>query len=267
MRLSLTLLLSISISSQLIGQTEQSVLSFDDIRQWRTHSVTLTDNGEWYTTLYSLFDESESPADSVTEQRIEAYFKDDNQTDVLYICSATEGVKYEVPNGSKPRFSSSSDWIAYQIEPEAEEDEASEAEEESTLIELRHLASGFTVRYESDANYSFIEEANYFITQDKSSLLIYDLTNRREHYIGHIGEYLADKESPYIIYTIATEDKRGNGIYLYDPTKRMTRALQTGNYIYSDLSWNSDKTALVALKYIQQKILKALPRVWDLPQD
>ncbi|MEL6655761.1 MAG: prolyl oligopeptidase family serine peptidase [Bacteroidota bacterium] len=249
MRLLLTLLLSICITCQLIGQTEKSVLSFDDIRQWRTHSVTLADNGEWYTTLYSLSDESESPADSVTEQRIEGYFTDNNQTDVLYICSSTDGVKYKVPNGSKPRFSSSSDWIAYQIKPEAEEDEASEGEEESTLIELRHLASGFAVRYESDASYSFIEDTDYFVTQDNNSLLIYDLTNRREHYIGHIGEYLADKESQYIAYTIASEDRRGNGIYLYDPSKRMTRALQTGNYIYSSLSWNEDKTALAAYKY------------------
>ena len=106
-----------------------------------------------------------------------------------------------------------------------------------------------TVKYESSASYRFFEDRNYFITFDKNSLLIYDLDNRREHYIGNFGEYLIDKESEYIAYTISSKDKRGNGIYLYNPDDMITMALQTGNFIYSNLSWNHSKNMLAAYKY------------------
>ena len=109
------------------------------------------------------------------------------------------------------------------------------------------------MRYESTASYRFLEDKNYFITTDEKSLLVYDLDNRSEHYIGNIGEFLVDRKSDYIAYTIASEDKRGNGIYLYDPSKMTTRALQTGNFIYSNLSWNSTKDALAAYRYNKVK--------------
>ena len=113
-----TILLTIGGNSGLHAQSKREPLTFEDIRQWRNHSVTLSDNGEWYTTLYTLYDKKEAKEDSVehpSEQKLKGYYKEDNQTDILYICNAKDGVKYEVPNGSKPAFSTSSDWIAYQI--------------------------------------------------------------------------------------------------------------------------------------------------------
>ncbi len=241
-------------SNALQAQDSQEEISFDDVRQWRTHAVTLSDNGKWYTTLYSLFDKPEAALDSLQKQRSEqiakTYFEEDNQTDVLYICSATDGVKYKIPDAKRPIFSASSDWIAYQIQPDSEKDKD---KKDTTFIELRHLASDFTIRYESTAAYRFLEDKNYFITTDQKSLLVYDLDNRREHYIGNIGEYLVDRKSEYIAYTIASEDKRGNGVYLYHPSKMTTRALETGNFIYSNLSWNSRKNALAAYRYNRLK--------------
>ncbi len=254
------ILLAIAGNNQLYAQAEKESLSFDDIRMWRTHSVTLSDNGEWYTKLYSLSDKPETKKDTLKEnpskQKIIGYYQEDNQTDILYICSSKEGIKYQVPHGSKPVFSAASDWIAYQIKPESENNKDDKNKKDKTIIELKHLESGFTVKYESSATYRFLEDKNHFITADKNSLLIYDLDNRREHYIGNIGEFLVDKKSDYIAYTIASEDKRGNGIYLYNPGKMTTRALQTGNFIYSNLSWNSSKNVLAAYKYnkIEKKI-------------
>jgi len=238
----------------LYAQADKEALSFEDVREWRSHAVTLSDNGEWYTTLYRLLDKPESAKDSIqkkrSEQIAETYYQENNQTDVLYICHAKDGVKYKVPDGTKPIFSAASDWIAYQIKPEPEK---SKDQKDTTLIELKHLASNFTIQYQSTAAFRFLEDENYFITTDENSLLVYDLDNRREHYIGNIGEYLVDRKSEYIAYTIASADKRGNGIYLFDPTKMTTRALQTGNFIYSNLSWNSSKTALSAYKYNKNK--------------
>ena len=241
--------LTISGNNKLYAQVKKEPLAFGDIRQWRTHSVTLSDNGEWYTTLYSLFDKPELKKDTIAEQKITEYYQEDNQTDVLYICHSKNGIKYKVPYGSEPVFSHASDWIAYKIVLESEKKEDDKNKKDTTYIELKHLESDFTIKYESSATYQFLEDKNYFITSDKNSLLIYDLDNRREHYIGNMGEYLVDKKSEYVAYTINSEDKRGNGIYIYDLKKMTTRALLTGNFIYSNLSWNKSKNAVAAYKY------------------
>ncbi len=248
---SLIVLLVIGGNNNVSAQTNKVPLSFDDIRQWRTHSVTLSDNGEWYTTLYSLFDtpdKKDTAKDGATE-KVKVLYTEDNQTDVLYISNARGQVKYKIPKGSDPIFSEESDWIAYRITEEKEDDKEGEDSDDKIFIELRHLESGFAVKYEANVSYEFLEDSNYFVTSDDDNILVYDLDNRREHYIGNIGEYLVDEKSTYIAYTITSEDKRGNGIYLYDAAKMTTRALQTGSFIYSNLAWNNERNALAAYKY------------------
>jgi len=254
--------ISIAISLSLTGinniqaQSNKKILKIEDIELWRNHSVTLSDDGNWYTVLYTLTETPEQIIDSTLEKSDKEnldFYGEDARTDVLYICHAKTGVKYQIPDGSNPLFSSSSDWIAYRKKSEPGKEEK---EEQNNIIELKNLNTGDTIQYKSDAEYQFAEDKDYFITSDKNSLLIYDLENLREHYIGNMGEFLLDKKSEYIAYTISSEDKRGNGIYLYNPKKMTTRALQTGNFIYSNLSWNIDKTALAALKYnqVEEKI-------------
>ena len=248
------ILLTTVFNSRMCAQVPRDTLSFDDIRMWRTHTATLSDNGEWYTIRYSLIDEPETETDTAkynyVKQRFEQYYGENNKTDVLYICHFEEGVKYEISDGRNPVFSTDSDWIAYQIENDSKEPEDDSGDKEvQNIIELKHLSSNFTVRDESEANYTFPEDKNYFITSDENSLLVFDLDRRKEHYIGNIGEYLVDKKSEFIIYTILTEDKRGNGIYQYDPRNKTTRALHTGNFLFSNLSWNTTNNSIAAYKY------------------
>ena len=252
--LSLITLVSILGFNGIQAQSEKKVLGIEDVKLWRSHSVILSDDGQWYTVLYTLREKPEVKQDSTkkayAEQIFKEFYDENNQTDTLYICNANTGIKYEIKDGKRPVFSAASDWVAYQIKSDKEEPKADkETKEEKAIIELKHLASGFTVKYESNASFSFTEDQNYFISSDKNGLLVYDLDNRREHYIGNIGEYLIDKKTDYIAYTIASEDKRGNGIYLYHPEQMTTRAIQTGNFIFTNLSWNHDNSALVAYKY------------------
>ena len=245
----------LTVTSDLQAQSKNKILTIEDVELWRDHSVTLSDNGEWYTVLYSLTEKPELKNDTTKEnsdmkKKAMDFYGEDFRTDVLYIFSANTGVKYQIPDGSNPEFSSASDWIAYRIEPGSQKEKK---EENEKIIELKNLKTGITKQYKSNAAYQFTEDGNYFITSDKQSLLIYDLDNLREHYIGNPGEFLIDKKSEYIAYTISSEDKRGNGIYLYNPKKMITRPLETGNFIYSNLSWNEDKTVIAALKYQKVK--------------
>jgi len=240
-------------TNPLIGQTQKESLTLKDIRLWRSHSTVLSDNGQWYTIHYRLVDKPESQNDTILQQLIqqtsEEFYTDSNKTDVLYIHNVKAGLKYEIPDGVDPVFSNDSDWIAYKIVKESGKKEKDDEKKDTTFIELKNLSSDFTVRYESDATYSFPEDKNYWITESKNALLIYDLDDRSEHFIGNVGEYLEDKKTKFIAYTIHTEDKRGNGIYLYNPQDRTTRTLMTGNFIFSDLSWNHAKDAIAAYKY------------------
>ena len=260
--LSAGIIISLSLAgiNNLQAQSKKKTLTIEDVELWRNHSLSLSDDGDWYTVLYSLTEKPESEKDSTNENKdIKKkdldFYGEDTRTDVLYICNSETGVKYQIPDGSKPVFSSASDWIAYRIESKSLKKKKKEDKNEK-IIELKNLKTGNTIQYKSDAEYRFAEDRNYFITSDKNSLLIYDLDNLREHYIGNLGEFLIDKKSEYVAYTISSEDKRGNGIYLYNPQRMTTRALQTGNFIYSNLSWNKDKTALAALKYnkVKEKI-------------
>ncbi len=254
---SIIILLSLSGNNELQAQSNKKILTIEDVKLWRNHSVTLSDSGNWYTVLYSLSEKPESKKDSTKEnsdkkKKNPDFYGKDNETDILYICHSEGGVKYQVTDGSNPVFSSASDWIAYQVKKETESKKEKKEKDEKT-IELKNLKTGYTVQYKSNAEYKFAEDKNYFITSDENSLLIYGLDNRREHYIGNIGEYLIDKKSDYIAYTISSEDKRGNGIYLYNLKNMTTMALQTGNFIFSNLSWNNEKTALAAYKYNKLK--------------
>lgn len=251
----ITITLSVTGINNVQAQSDKKVLKTEDVELWRNNTVTLSDDGNWYTVLYSLTEKPEQNGDAAEEkddkeiQDIDFYGKD-ARTDVLYISNVTNGIIYQVPGGSNPQFSSSSQWIAYIKEPKTGKEEKGE---NNRIIELKNLKTGDTLQYKSDAAYRFAEDKEYFITSDKNSLLVYDLQNRREHYIGNTGEFLMDKKSEYIAYTISSEDKRGNGIYLFNPVNMTTRALQTGNFIYSNLAWNKERTALAAIKYNQSK--------------
>ncbi len=265
----LILLVSLSLTSGLKGQTGKKALGLDDIELWRNNSVTLSDNGKWYTVLYSLNERPDAGSNQNAGKKDSTknetdFYGSDAKTDVLYICNS-DGIKQRIERGANPRFSSSSEWIAYSIEPESGRGGSGNGRNGSasarnssgngnakTIIELRNLATGFTRRYESNAQFSFLEDMNYFVSSDRSSLLIYDLDELMEHFIGDMGEYLADKRSPYLVYTISSDDTRGNGIYLFDLKKKTTLPLLTGNFIYSNLTWNKDRTALAALKYTSE---------------
>ena len=208
------ILFSLAGIINLQAQSEKKTLTIEDVEIWRNHSVTLSGDGEWYTVLYSLNEEPESKKES-TEENSDKKQKDidvygqDARTDVLYICHSKTGVKYQIPDGSQPKFSSASDWIAYQIKPKSdkkEEETEKEGEEEKekskNIIELKNLETGKTIQYVSDAEYQFTKDAGYFITSDKNSFLVYDLDHFREHYIGNIGEFLIDKKFKDIAYTI-----------------------------------------------------------------
>jgi len=151
-------------ANNLQAQSKKKALTIEDVELWRNSSVTLSDDGKWYTVLYSLIEKPDSKSDSTKENSdkkdLDLYGKD-ARTDMLYICHSETGVKYQIKDGSNPEFSAASDWIAYSIKPESEN---KEEKKDKTIIELKNLNTGKTILYKSNAEYQFTEDKNYFIT-------------------------------------------------------------------------------------------------------
>ena len=247
-----------SSNYNLQAQQQKDILTIEDAKLWRTHSVTLSNDGNWYTVLYSLIEKPDpvkapnKDSSALKKDSIDIY-GEDFSTDVLYICNSQSGIKYRISKGTNPKFSYNSEWIAYGITPEADK---KKKEKEKTTVELKNLSSGLTRQFKTNARFQFAEEMNFFISSDKKSLLVYNLDNSKEHFIGNIGESILDRKTNSIIYSISSEDKRGNGIYVYNPDNMTTQALVTGNYTYSYLSWNNNRDGLAAIRYnvIKKKI-------------
>lgn len=55
------------MSNQLFAQSKDR-LSFNDARLWRSKSVSLSDNGKWYTTSYRLFDQPDFKKDALLKK-------------------------------------------------------------------------------------------------------------------------------------------------------------------------------------------------------
>ncbi len=252
----LILFLSVTATVFSASETKKKAISIEDMKLWRYSRTTISDDGGWYTVLYKLNEKKEDKQKSkkeekkssdkkITKKPASIYGKG-AETDVLYIRSSKSSKEYSIKNGSKPRFSDNSQWIAYSIEE-------GKKKKKKKFIELKHLKSGKTWKWESKASYSFIKGHSYLVTFHKKSLLIFNLDTRKEHYIGDVKEYLTDKKSDNLIYLIETEDKRGNGIYAYNLRSLSTKALDTGNFNYSIPAWNSNRTALAVWKYKQEK--------------
>lgn len=261
----LAVLILLILAVPLLAQSEATgkKVTLEDMKTWRYSSVSLSGDGQWYTVLYSLLekpadgaeakkengaDEENNGTDDTPEEK--SLYGENAKTDVLYIRNSSSETAYEIPDGSRPLFSPDSEWIAYSIK---NNEKAQEDEETINFIELRHLASGETRRWKSNASFSFTENQPYFVSKDKTDLLLVNLETRKEHYIGNIGEHVLHKDSPFLLYSIASADRRGNGIYLYDLQSRVTYSLDSGNCFYSRLAWNQDQSAVSAVKYNKDK--------------
>lgn len=263
----LALLVLLGVGMTLSGTADgKKAVALDDLKLWRESAVTLSPDGKWITVLYSPTEkprpeEGSEPKAKAEEagktdpekerrQRDTALYGERALTDVLYI-RAVDGTKeYGVERGAKPIFSSDSQWLACTIRPK---EEGKEQKETPSTVELRHLASGKVWSWQTNATPRFCENLPWFVTFDKSELLLFHLESRREHFIAGVGEYLLDKQAQVLLYTIEAKEKRGNGIYLFDLKSWTTRPFDNAACHYGNIGWNFDHTGVSAVKYQKTK--------------
>ncbi len=251
--------------------SEKSLVTMPDVTLWRNHSVTLSNDGNWHSVEYrpstsDKFEDKQTDKESADEpdqkkqEQLERYGKG-ALNDVLYIRNSDGSKEFEIERGKNPQFSNNSEWVAYSISKEKKKDEKSgsdktDGKQKQTpplVIELRSLNDETLKRWEiktsnSSRSLKFPEDSEYFILHSKSGLLLFDLRDQSEHYIGNVGEYHLSKDSSQLFYTIKTDDRNGNGIYVFDVETRSTRTLTSASDVFSSLTFLKNENALAAFQ-------------------
>ena len=66
--------------------------------------------------------------------------------------------------------------------------------------------------------------------------------------IGNVNQFEFDDAGKLLAYTVDATDRLGNGVYLFEPATGVTRALNTAQADYDQLTWTSDGTGLAVLR-------------------
>jgi dipeptidyl aminopeptidase/acylaminoacyl peptidase len=84
-----------------------------------------------------------------------------------------------------------------------------------------------------------------------ASLIVRDLANGRDIALGNAAEYVWQDlrlKGHLLALTIATPDKTGNGIQLFDSASGTLRVLDSSSSVYTGLAWRKDGADLAALR-------------------
>ena len=114
-----------------------------------------------------------------------------------------------------------------------------------------------------------------------TDLLLRKLSTGTTQNIGNVGQYDFDDSGNWLAYTVDSESKLGNGVYVVNLATGDTRALDNSSLEYDALAWATDSKALLALrgetpkgKTLRENVLvvwsdasQGGPTVWDPSKD
>jgi dipeptidyl aminopeptidase/acylaminoacyl peptidase len=87
-----------------------------------------------------------------------------------------------------------------------------------------------------------------------SDLLIRELTTGQQIVIGHVSDFAFDRHGRYLVWTVDTPDKQGNGVQMRDMETAAVRSLESDDRaVYSRMSWSDDGESLALLKGLEDR--------------
>ncbi len=226
-------LLSISLFVLFMGNqhilAQQKVLTIDDYGQWsRIVGTQLSPDGNWTAFTYSS--------------------NDDNDT--LYVKALNTDTIYEIPNASRAEFSNDNAWVSYTISPNKNEQKNQKSRTpEPNKAELLNLNTGDKLTVERSGKQAFSNNSQYWVVlrqknrDDKSEhkgsdMILHNLKTNTSLTVGYVTEFEFNKKSSQLAYLVDSENKFGNGLYLFDLSTGKTLALDTDTLTYKGLSWD-----------------------------
>ena len=81
-----------------------------------------------------------------------------------------------------------------------------------------------------------------------STLIVRHLATGRDTTFGNVAEFAWQDKGRLLAIAIATEDKTGNGVQLFDPETGALRVLDSSSSTYSGLAWRKAAADLAVLR-------------------
>src|SRR5262249_7122261 len=81
-----------------------------------------------------------------------------------------------------------------------------------------------------------------------ATLVVRHLSTGRDTTFGNVGEFAWQDKGKLLAVTIATEDRTGNGIQLFDPENGALRVLDSSPSTYDGIAWRKDADDLAVLR-------------------
>ena len=187
-----------------------------------------------------------------------------NRNNELRIAKVADGSTTAVPFGTQPVFSADSQWVAYAIGlSESQEDKLRSDKKpihrKAGILDLARGTKAVVDDIESfafNATGSYLAMRRYAPEPDKkpgadaaaadsdgpagSTLIVRQLATGRDTTFGNVAEFAWQDKGRLLAIAIATEDKTGNGVQLFDPESGALRVLDSSSSTYSGLAWRKD---------------------------
>ena len=178
----------------------------------------------------------------------------------LRIGSLSDDFTQVVADGNRPLFAASSDWLAWSVEPSADERERLEAADEPVrnAAGVMNLATRELIEFESVASFSFDAEGRFLALHGYApeepagrgaDLRVVHLEMGTTTTFGNVGELAWSTTGSVLALAVATgEDSGGNGVQVWDGDSGRMRTLASSTSRYRQLSWRDQAADLSVLR-------------------
>lgn len=245
---SFLLICAIGLTAQ--AQPAKKVLTLADYPQWKQiTAAAVSPDAAWFACV----------------------LKPNGGDETLLIKNVASGRVTEIAGGTRPVFSRDSKWAACMIGPSKAEADKLRKDHKPVprKAELIGLTDGARFDVDDAAALVFSNDSLCFAVKKAGSpagpgrtasagsgLIIRRLDNGSTQLVGDVGEFAFNKAGRFLAYTVASGDRKGNGLYLLEPATGKLEVLDSAELEYAGLSWDEKGTALAVLKGLKGQGLR-----------
>jgi dipeptidyl aminopeptidase/acylaminoacyl peptidase len=176
--------------------------------------------------------------------------------------------------GTEPAFSSDSRWVAYAIGmSDAEEERLKKAKKPvQNKLGTMDLTSGTTATVDDVQSFAFSDQGTFLAFRRYpptrptppaenapaadpagAPLTIRNLATGADTTFGNVTGFAWQEKGTHLAMTIGVEGREGNSVQVYDPAKGELKVLDSGNAVFSALTWRKESGDLAALRSVKNK--------------
>jgi dipeptidyl aminopeptidase/acylaminoacyl peptidase len=262
---------------------ERKVLQLEDFARWnRITSPALSPDGKWMTFTYSPNEGGQTILHVKAVDGTTDYTASVGNAAGGGRAGGPPGGRGGGGAGNAPSFTGDSRWAAYMVTPEARggggrggagrgrggQGAASQETPAVAHLELLNLASGEKVTIPNAASWRFSSDSRWLAVKlnrapgaspqaaagaapaapTGADLIVRDMASGADRNIGNVNQFEFDDSGKLLAYTLDAPGRLGNGVYLLDPATGETRALNTAQAEFDQLTWSPSGTNLAVLR-------------------